>query len=144
LLFLMGNNFTDLMSNNGVTEAKDLVKDTSASLFGDATSLVSPMYTLTLIILVIIIAVTVLSVLSSLAKNPGGLKKAILGIVAFAVVIGIGYVVAQGTETTLRDGEVLSASTSKLVGTGLYAFYFFALVAVGLMFFSGIKKLIGK
>ena len=51
---------------------------------------------------------------------------------------------AEGVETPMKDGEVLSASGSKLVGTGIYAFYFLAAIAVGMMALSGVKKLIGK
>ncbi len=144
LLFLMGKNFTTLMDNYGITEAKDLVKDTTSSAFAEATSLVSPMYNLTLVIFVIIIIATLIAVFTALAKNPAGLKKAGIGIVAFLVVIGIGFAMANGVETPMKDGEVLSASGSKWVGTGLYAFYFLAAIAVGLMLLSGVKKLIGK
>jgi hypothetical protein len=40
----------------------------------------------------------------------------------------------------MQDGEMLSASGSKWVGTGLYAFYIMAILAIGAMVFSGIKK----
>jgi len=102
------------------------------------------MYGLTFWILTIIIVVTLVSVVSALIKNPSGLKKALIGIAAFAVVLVLAFIIAEGKETTLRDGDILSEGTSRLVGMGLYAFYFFALVAVGLMFFSGLKKLISK
>ncbi|WP_299219412.1 hypothetical protein [uncultured Aquimarina sp.] len=144
LLFLMNGNFTTLMDNYGITEAKDLVKDTSSSAFAEATSLVSPMYNLTLVIFVVIIIATLIAVFSALAKNPAGLKNAGIGIVAFLIVLGIGYAMAEGVETPMKDGEVLSESGSKLVGAGIYAFYFLAAIAVGLMGLSGVKKLIGK
>jgi len=144
LLFLMNGNFTTLMDNYGITEAKDLVKDTSSSAFAEATSLVSPMYSLTLVIFVIIIIATLWAVFSALAKNPSGLKNAGIGVVAFVIILGIGYAMASGVETEMKDGEILSASGSKMVGAGLYAFYFLAAIAVGLMILSGVKKLIGK
>ncbi|KAA1247442.1 hypothetical protein [Aquimarina sp. RZ0] len=144
MLFLMSNNFDTLMDSYGITEAKDLVKDEAGSAFAEATALVSPMYTLTLLILVIIIIATLFAVFSALAKNPAGLKKAGIGIVAFLVVIGIGFALADGAETEMKDGEILSASGSKWVGTGLYAFYVLAAAAVGLMLASGVKKVIGK
>ena len=143
LLFLMNDNFTKLMDSYGITEAKDLVKDTSSSAFVEATSLVSPMYILTLIILAIIVIATLGAVLFSLAKNPGGLIKAGVGIIAFLVVIVISYVLASGVETQMKDGNILSEGGSKLVGAGIYAFYFLAAIAVGLMVLSGVKKLIG-
>ncbi len=137
LWYVMSSSISGLMDQNGVSEARELPLDVAGPS-------VSPLYSLTLIIFVITIVATLITVFSTLAKNPSGLKNTLIGIVAFIVVLGIGYVMADGVETPLKDGEVLSASGSKLVGTGLYAFYFLAAVAVGLMFLSGIKKLIGK
>ncbi|WP_074409566.1 MULTISPECIES: hypothetical protein [Aquimarina] len=143
LLFLMSNNFDGLMEKYGITETKDFVREGgSMDVLKEATSLVNPLYTLTVIVIIGVIAVTLIAVFSSLAKNPGGLKNTAIGIVAFLIVVGIGFVVAEGVEAPLNDGGVLSESGSKWVGTGLYTFYFLAAIAVGLMFFSGIKKLI--
>jgi glucan phosphoethanolaminetransferase (alkaline phosphatase superfamily) len=142
LLFLMSNNFDGLMEKYGITETKDFVREGgSMDVLKEATSLVNPLYTLTVIVIIGVIAVTLIAVFSSLAKNPGGLKNTAIGIVAF-LIVGIGFVVAEGVEAPLNDGGVLSESGSKWVGTGLYTFYFLAAIAVGLMFFSGIKKLI--
>ncbi len=137
LWYVMSSSISNLMDQNGVSEARELDFD----LAGPA---VSPLYSLTLIIFVITIVATLITVFSTLAKNPSGLKNTAIGIVAFIVVVGIGFAMAKGVETPLKDGGVLSESGSKWVGTGLYAFYFLAAIAVGLMFFSGIKKLIGK
>ncbi|GAA3509032.1 hypothetical protein GCM10022393_21350 [Aquimarina addita] len=142
LLFLMSNNFDALMDTYGITEAKDLVKDTTSAAFTDATALVTPMYALTLVILVIIIIATLIAVFSALAKNPGGLKNTAIGIVAFLVILGISYALADDSVFEMRDGEVLSNSGSALVGAGIYAFYILAIVAIGLMVLSGVKKLI--
>ena len=59
---------------------------------------------------------------------------------AFLLVVIIAYVMAEGVETEMRDGEILSASGSKWVGTGLNTFYILAVVAIGSMIYSGIKK----
>lgn len=142
MLFLMSNSFDALMDTYGITEAKDLVKDTGSAAFTDATALVTPMYGLTLIILVIIVIATLAAVVMALAKNPGGLKNTAIGIVAFLVILGISYVVADNSVFEMRDGEVLSENGSQLVGAGIYAFYILAIVAVGLMVLSGVKKLI--
>ncbi|MBP2832568.1 hypothetical protein J8281_10265 [Aquimarina sp. U1-2] len=137
LWYVMSSSIGDLMDQNGVSEARELPLD-------DAAPLVSPLYSLTLIIFVITIVATLITVFSTLAKNPSGLKNTLIGIVAFVIVVGIGFVLAEGVETPMKDGEILSESGSKWVGTGLYAFYILAAVAVGLMFLSGIRKLIGK
>ncbi len=137
LWYVMSSSISDLMDQNGVSEARELPLDV-------AESSVSPLYSLTLIIFIVTIVATLFTVISTLLKNPSGLKNTAIGVVAFLVVVGIGFAMAKGVETPLKDGDVLSASGSKWVGTGLYAFYVLAAVAVGLMFFSGIKKLIGK
>ncbi|AXT61274.1 hypothetical protein D1816_13260 [Aquimarina sp. AD10] len=137
LWYVMSSSISDLMDQNGVSEARELPLEL-------ASPSVDPLYSLTLIIFVVTIIATLIAVFSTLAKNPAGLKNAAIGIVAFLIIVGIGFALATGVETPMKDGEVLSASGSKWVGTGLYAFYVLAAVAVGLMFFSGIKKLIGK
>ncbi|SHI83712.1 hypothetical protein [Aquimarina spongiae] len=137
LWYVMSSSISDLMDQNGVSEARELPLDV-------AESSVSPLYSLTLIIFIVTIVATLFTVISTLLKNPSGLKNTAIGVVAFLIVVGIGFAMANGVETPLKDGDVLSASGSKWVGTGLYAFYVLAAVAVGLMFFSGIKKLIGK
>ncbi|PKV49367.1 hypothetical protein ATE84_1389 [Aquimarina sp. MAR_2010_214] len=143
LLFLMSNNFDGLMEKYGITETKDFVRDGgSMDVLKEATSLVDPLYALTLLVFVGVIVVTLIAVFSAMAKNSGGLKNTAIGIVAFLIVVGVGYVVAEGVEAPLNDGGVLSENGSKWVGTGLYTFYFLAAIAVGLMFLSGIKKLI--
>lgn len=137
LWYLMSSSISTLMDENGVSEARELPLDIVESS-------VTPLYSLTLVVFVITILATLIAVFSTLAKNPGGLKNTAIGIVAFLVILAIGYVFASGVETPLKDGEMLSASGSKWVGTGLYTFYVLAAIAVGLMFLSGIRKLIGK
>ncbi len=137
LWYVMSSSISSLMDQNGVSEARELPLE----LAGPS---VTPLYSLTLIIFVVTIIATLIAVFSTLAKNPAGLKNAAIGIVAFLIIVGIGFVLADGVETPLKDGDTLSASGSKWVGTGIYAFYVLAVVAVGLMFMSGIKKLIGK
>lgn len=90
----------------------------------------------------ITLALTVFIVLVYVLKGifGGNLKKTLMSIGAFLLVVIISYVLAEGVETEMRDGELLSASGSKWVGTGLYTFYILAIVAIGSMVYSGIKK----
>jgi hypothetical protein len=44
----------------------------------------------------------------------------------------------------MRDGKVLSAFNSKLVGTGIRVFYILSIIAIGLMVLPGIKNSIKK
>lgn len=91
----------------------------------------------------IILALTLLLVLVYVLKGifSGNLKKTLMSIGAFLLVIIIAYVLADGTSVEMRDGEMLSESGSKWVGTGLYTFYILAIMAIGAMIFSGIKKM---
>ena len=90
----------------------------------------------------ITLALTLFIVLVYVLKETfsGNLKKTLMSLGAFILVVIIGYVLAEGVETEMRDGEMLSESGSKWVGTGLYTFYILAVVAIGSMIYSGIKK----
>ncbi len=103
-------------------------------------STVTPMISLALVILAIVVLITLASSLATLASNPAKLKKAGLSVAAFIVVVLISYLLSEGVETPRKDGDVLSAFGSRLVGTGLRTFYILAVVAVGSMVFSGVKR----
>ncbi|MDG1822197.1 MAG: hypothetical protein P8H25_02340 [Flavobacteriaceae bacterium] len=111
------------------------------SYAGDFSS-VSPMITLAIVILIVVVAITLVSSLATLASNPEKLKKALLSVAAFVLVVLLSFVLSDGSETPLKDGEVLSAFGSRLVGTGLRTFYFLAIIAIGSMLFSGVKRFI--
>ena len=105
---------------------------------------VSPLVELARIVLLITVAVTLIFTLLGLFSDPGKLKKASISIGLFLIVIAISYILSDGVETPLKDGDVLSASGSKWVGTGIRTFYILAMVAIGLMLFSGVSKIIKK
>lgn len=142
---MMNSGISELMDSAGISDTKDLVKypEENPELFNAATGEVSPLYTLLIVVGVVLLVVTLISIVNSLAKNPKGIKKVIVNVVAFLVLAAICYFAfASGVETPMKDGEVLSANGSKLVGTGLYLFYFLLTIALGLMIFSGVKKTI--
>jgi hypothetical protein len=70
------------------------------------------------------------------------LKKALFSIVGLLVVLGVAYASSEGVETPMKDGEVLSAAGSRLVGTGIRMFYFLSLIAILSMAIAAVKKLI--
>jgi Na+/proline symporter len=90
----------------------------------------------------IMFAIVLLFVLVFVLKGiaAGNIKKTLMTIGAFLLIVIISYVMAEGVETTMRDGDILSASGSKWVSTGLNTFYILAFLAIGAMVFSGIKK----
>ncbi len=89
----------------------------------------------------IIFAITIVFVLFFVMKgiSGGNIKNTLIAIGAFLLIVVISYVLADGSPMQVGE-EVLSASGSKWVGTGLFTFYIMAILAVGAMVFSSIKK----
>lgn len=114
----------------------DAIKD-SADL---QASLVDPFIYLGYVILGIVLLFVIVFVLKGLFA--GDIKNTIISVVAFAVVVAIGYFATSGHVVPLKDGGTLSAAGDHWVGAGLVVFYILAVIAVGAMVISGIKKLI--
>ena len=105
---------------------------------------VSPLVSLAIAILLITVIVTVLFSLLSLASSPEKLKKSLVFIVCFLLITGIAYAISSGVETPMKDGEMLSASGSRWVETGLRMFYILATLAILSMVFSGARKILNR
>ncbi len=90
----------------------------------------------------ITLALVLLFVITFVLKGlfEGNLKRTLLSVGAFLVIVLISYMLADGTQMEMREGEILSESGSKWVGTGLNVFYILAVLAIGSMVFSGVKK----
>lgn len=110
-----------------------------AGLSGDFSS-VSPMISLALVILIVTVLITLVSSFASLASNAAKLKKAGISLAAFAAVVLLSFLLSEGVETPMKDGEVLSAAGSRWVGAGLRTFYMLSAVAIGAMLYSGVKR----
>ena len=110
------------------------------SLAGNFSS-VSPMINLAILILIVVVLITLFSSFATLASNAAKLKKAGISIAAFGAVVLLSFLLSEGVETPLKDGDILSASGSRLVETGLRTFYFLAVIAICAMVFSGVKRL---
>lgn len=111
-----------------------------AALSGDY-GVVSSMVSLAMIIIVIAVILTLAFSVMNLASDPEKLKKAMISIGAFLAVVLIAFLFSSGDETPLKDGEVLSATGSRLVETGLRTFYFLVVIAAGAMIYSGVRRL---
>jgi hypothetical protein len=103
-------------------------------------SLVTPFLWLAYIILLLILVIVVFYVIKGLFR--GNIKTTLITIGAFVLVVGIAYVLTDGSEVQLKDGGTLSASGSHWISAGLGVFYILAAIAVASMFISGVKKLI--
>lgn len=85
---------------------------------------------------------TLIFSIMNIASDPAKLKKTIISLAAFGVIIIIAYAMSSGQEVFAKDGEQLvTASGSKWAETGLKSFYFLAVVSVGAMLFGGVKKM---
>ncbi len=135
LLGALGLIFLFMVINAGDEEIK------AAAAAGDY-SAVSPLILLSNTTLIIAVVSTVIFSLVNLLSNGQKLKKSLSSIVALLVVLGVAYATSEGVETPMKDGEVLSAAGSRWVETGIRMFYFLAVIAIGSMIFSSIKKII--
>jgi hypothetical protein len=105
---------------------------------------VSPLVSLAIAILFITVSITLIFSILNLASSSKKLKKSLIFIGCFIVVTIIAYAASNGVETPMKDGEILSASGSRWVGTGLRMFYILATLAILSMVFSGAKKILKK
>lgn len=101
---------------------------------------VTPMITWAYIAFFAAIALAILSTVFSIAINPSSLKSAAIGIIIVAVIAGLSYVLADGAVLPSYKGRV-DESTSKLVSTGLNAFYIVGLLAVLSVVYSGVARI---
>jgi len=135
ILGVLGIVFLFIVIGSGDEEVK------AAAAMGDYSS-VSPLITLSQVILGIAVIATLIFSLLGLFSDKEKLKKAVFSVVGLLVVLGVAYATSEGVETPMKDGEVLSAAGSRLVGTGIRMFYFLAVIAIGSMLFASAKKLI--
>lgn len=106
----------------------------------------SNMLYVTYVILGLILALVLVFVIKELFA--GNIKKTLMTVGLFLVIIGISYGMSSGTDLDLKPftdkGLGITEGTSKQVGAGLYTFYILACIAIGSMAFSGVKKIFNK
>lgn len=120
-----------------VLVAGDDAIETSADV---QASVVTPFLYVAYLIFALIVLVVLFYVIKGLFT--GDIKKTLLSVGAFILIVVIAYLVSSGSEMTMNDGEVISANTTHWVGAGLITFYILAASAILLMIISGVKKLI--
>ena len=119
----------------------DSIKMAAAS--GDY-GVITPIILLSQIVLFIAVLVNLTFSLRGIAKDKTKMKNAIKSTGLFLLVVLVGFLLSNGVETPMRDGKVLSAMGSRLVGTGINVFFILTIIAVGLMVFPGTKKIFKK
>ena len=105
---------------------------------------ITPIILLSQIVLLIAVVVTLTFSLRGIAKDKNKMKNALKSTGLFLVVVLIGFLLSNGVETPMRDGKVLSAMGSRLVGTGIRVLFILTIIAVCLMVFPGTKKIFKK
>ena len=104
------------------------------------------------LIMYILLAVAVFSSLlfsiANLFAHPKKLKKTLMVFGGFLVVVVIAYATASGTDIDIEEmanrGVATTETVVKRIGTGLNLFFFLVVIAIGLMAWGGLKKVISK
>ncbi len=113
---------------------------------GEGSGTVNTFMYIAYIVLFLTIAIVLLFVIKGLFA--GDIKKTLMTVGAFVAVIAISYMMSSGSDLDLtpftNKGLDVTEATSKYVGTGLYAFYILAFLAIGSMLLSGVKKIFNK
>ena len=120
-----------------VVMAGDEAIETSASV---QASVVTPFLIVAYVVMAVIILLVLFFVLKGLFS--GNIKRTLISIGAFLLIVVVAYLVTGGEEVVMSDGTVLSADAVHWVSAGLTVFYILATIAILLMLLSGIKKLI--
>lgn len=105
-------------------------------------SYLAPFMWLSYLVLLIIIVLVLFFVIKGLFR--GNIKNTLISVGAFVLIVAIAYLVTDGSQIELKDGDTLSAAGSHWVSAGLVIFYILAVIAVGAMVLSGIRKLIKR
>ncbi len=101
--------------------------------------MIGPFIYVAYLTLFIAILLVVIYTLKNLASKD--LKKTLFSVGAFLGVILVAFILADGTPVPLKDGGEVSSFASKMVSTGLNAFYILALIAISLMLFTGYNRI---
>jgi len=106
--------------------------------------ILSGFITLALVVLAIATVSAVVFSLVNLVSNPDKLKKSLISVGVFAVILILGYVMSSGEERILNDGTTLTVAQSQMIEGAIKAFYLLIFLAAGLMLFFGVKKMLSK
>jgi len=86
-------------------------------------------------------AVAVLGALFNMVENPKSGLMMVFSLILFVVVFGIAYSIAGNQLTALQLEQYdITATTSKLVGMGLYATYISFIIAILVILYSSVVK----
>jgi len=122
-------------------------RDVPASEAADSGAM-NMMFIITYILLAFAVVVSLVFTLKNLFANPKSLKKTLMVIGGFVVVVLISYVLASGTDVSIEEmagrGIETSESTIRRIGTGLNMFFLLVLIAVAAMVMGAFKNMSNK
>ncbi len=106
------------------------------------------MFLIMYILLGVAVAASLLFTIVNLIAHPQKLKKTLMVVAGFLVLVVIAYATASGTDINIEEmanrGVATTETTVRRIGTGLNLFFFLVVIAVGLMAWGGLKKVISK
>ena len=92
------------------------------------------------VVLFIIISSVLYFGLKNMFSDKSNLMTTLKMIGSFLGLFALCFILASGEETLMREGKILSATSSKFIGAALFMFYSLIIIASGTMLFFGFKK----
>ena len=92
------------------------------------------------VVLFIIVSSVLYFGIKNMIGNKSSLINTLKGIGSFLALFIVCFLIASGEETLMREGKILSATSSKFIGAALFMFYSLILIASGAMLFFGFKN----
>ena len=92
------------------------------------------------VVLFIIISSVLYFGLKNMFSDKTNLMTTLKMIGSFLGLFALCFIIASGEETLMREGKILSATSSKFIGAALFMFYSLILIASGTMLFFGFKN----
>ena len=92
------------------------------------------------VVLFIIVSSVLYFGIKNMIGNKSSLMNTLKGIGSFLALFIICFLIASGEETLMREGKILSATSSKFIGAALLMFYSLIIIASGAMLFFGFKN----
>ncbi|AYN69593.1 hypothetical protein D1013_03670 [Euzebyella marina] len=103
------------------------------------------MFVITYVLLGVAIFFSLIFSIKNLFANPASLKKSLFVVVGFLLVVGIGYVMADGTDVSLQEmadrGVATTESEVKQIGAGINVFFILTIIAIASMIWGGVRKM---
>jgi len=89
------------------------------------------------------VLITLVLSIKNIVSDPKKIKYLGKYVIGFLVIFAVSYFLAS-SDMAAVGGVKVSPSTSKWVGTGLYAFYILTVVTFGSIIYAGVKGLFSK